>query len=310
MELIQDTASKTALNTTNRMPLTLPFKQVDVFTSKPFKGNPVAVINCMSTTDDQIADERLQSIANWTNLSETTFIFKSLNPKCHYKLRIFTPATELPLAGHPMIGTCKAFLEFTGIKDCSKIYCECKLGIVELTVSDSGKISFIAPQTDIEEISQKAIEGYKSSLQVEHIIAPKLLKVGPRWIVYLVADAESCYNANPNFADLLQTSEEFSHTGIILAGPKNGSKTDFEMRAFAPIEGVNEDPVCGSGSLALTRFVQDAYGFRETTKINITQGGRLGRDGHIETCISFKDCGITYSTGGDTVTIITGCITI
>lgn len=58
------------------MSLTVPFKQVDVFTEVPFKGNPVAVINFLDTDESEVTQEQLQAIANWTNLSETTFLFK------------------------------------------------------------------------------------------------------------------------------------------------------------------------------------------------------------------------------------------
>lgn len=90
------------------MSLTVPFKQVDVFTEKPFKGNPVAVVNFLEVDESGVTQEELQAIANWTNLSETTFLFKPSDDKCDYKLRIFSPRSELPFAGHPTIGSCKA----------------------------------------------------------------------------------------------------------------------------------------------------------------------------------------------------------
>lgn len=294
------------------MSSTLPFKQVDVFTSVPFKGNPVAVVNCMDITSEEISNEKLQAIANWTNLSETTFLFKPTTDKFDYKLRIFTPLSELPFAGHPTIGSCKAFLEYTGKKSATKILQECEIGIVELTIGGEGKISFKAAKADIEEIPEEAIEGYKNSLNVQYIAMPKLLQVGPKWVVYLTSDSDACFDADPNFALITEVSKRFGHTGIIFAGPKKeGSKTEFEMRAFAPCEGVQEDPVCGSGSIALVRYLQSLYNFQQTTNISITQGGRMGRNGHIECCIRIGADGIaTYSSGGNAVTVINGSITL
>ncbi|QLG70527.1 hypothetical protein HG535_0A04670 [Zygotorulaspora mrakii] len=292
------------------MAFILPFKQVDVFTNVPFKGNPVAVINCLNITEDQISSKQMQAVANWTNLSETTFIFKSSHPECHYKIRIFTPLNELPLAGHPMIGTCKAFLEFTETKNVSKMYCESKLGVIELSIASTGEISFKAPPADIEGIAAEASAGYQKSLGCEPVASPKLVRVGPKWVVFLVSDAEKCYGVNPDFAKLKHISNIFEHTGLILAGSKSGSMTNFEMRAFAPAEGVDEDPVCGSGSLALTRYLHDHFKYSETTQINITEGGRLGRDGHIKTCVSIIESETSYSTGGDAITIINGTISI
>src|SRR5438477_5298726 len=83
------------------------FQQVDVFTSVPFKGNPVAVI----LDGEGLSTPQMQAIANWTNLSETTFVGRPTDPTADYRLRIFTPRAELPFAGHPTIGSAHAMLE-------------------------------------------------------------------------------------------------------------------------------------------------------------------------------------------------------
>src|SRR3954452_8230978 len=83
------------------------FSQVDVFTSEPLKGNPVAVVHGA----DGISVEEMQRFANWTNLSETTFLLSPTDPQADYRLRIFTPTAELPFAGHPTIGSCHVWLE-------------------------------------------------------------------------------------------------------------------------------------------------------------------------------------------------------
>lgn len=264
------------------------------------------------TEEDQVSDDELQAIANWTNLSETTFLFKPTIDKCDYKLRIFTPANELPFAGHPTIGSCKAFLKFTGREEkAGTVLQECQLGIVTLSIADDKTISFKAEKADIEEISEDAIKGYQKSLDVEFISEPKLLQVGPKWIVYLVGSSESCYKAEPDHVQMANVSERYGHTGIILAGKKPGSKNEYEMRAFAPAEGVQEDPVCGSGSIALVRYLQGLYSFKETTDIKITQGGRVHRDGQISCQIQAgKDGQYSYSSGGDAIIVIEGSINL
>ncbi|QLQ81011.1 hypothetical protein HG537_0E03660 [Torulaspora globosa] len=293
------------------MALKLPFLQVDVFTNTPFKGNPVAVINCMNIDESLLSDKQLQAIANWTNLSETTFLFKPTTDGCDYKLRIFTPMCELPFAGHPTIGSCKAFLQFTGQKTAKSLKQECKSGIVNLTISSEGKISFKAPRADIEEIPQDVINEYRKILQIDCVAAPKLLDVGPIWVVYLTSDAESCYNANPDFAQMAIINNKYGHGGIILAGKKPGSSQDYEMRAFVPADGVQEDPVCGSGSIALIRYLQDLHNFTETTEVNITQGGRLTRQGEIFCQIKGNaDGAFSYISGGNATIVIEGSINI
>lgn len=293
------------------MSFKLPFKQVDVFTSEGFKGNPVAVINCMGIDESQVTKEQLQYVANWTNLSETTFLFKPTSDKYDYKLRIFTPKNELPFAGHPTVGSCKAFLEFTGnIGKKPVVYQECGVGIVELTIKNN-LISFQAEQTTIEELPSNVADEYCQSLGAKAIEPPKLLKVGPNWVVILVDDAQICFDANPDFANISRVSEVNNHTGIILGGKKKGTSNEYEMRAFAPVINVEEDPVCGSGALSFIRYLKDIEGIDTTTEIKITQGGRLGRNGQIQGIIKVHEDGsTTYHVGGDALTVIEGQINL
>lgn len=84
-----------------------PYKVVDVFTSKPLLGNPVAVVLDAEGLDT----EQMQAIALWINLSETTFLLPPSMPEADYRLRIFTPRSEIPFAGHPTLGSAHAALE-------------------------------------------------------------------------------------------------------------------------------------------------------------------------------------------------------
>src|SRR5918912_1099780 len=90
----------------------LTFRQVDVFTSVPFKGNPVAVVH----DADNLAPDEMQDIARWTNLSETTFVCAPTDDRADYLLRIFTPASELPFAGHPTVGSAHAGPHRAGVR--------------------------------------------------------------------------------------------------------------------------------------------------------------------------------------------------
>ncbi len=86
------------------------FRQVDVFSSTPLLGNPVAVVHAA----DGVTDDEMRAFARWTNLSETTFLLTPRDPGADYRLRIFTPSSELPFAGHPTIGSAHAWLEAGG----------------------------------------------------------------------------------------------------------------------------------------------------------------------------------------------------
>jgi PhzF family phenazine biosynthesis protein len=115
------------------------FKQVDVFTDKPFFGNPVAVV----IGADRLDAQTMQRIACWTNLSETTFLLKS--SRADYRLRIFTPRQELPFAGHPTIGSAHAALESGFVPRKSRLEQECGAGLIELSVEDDGRIFLKGP---------------------------------------------------------------------------------------------------------------------------------------------------------------------
>src|SRR6516225_541404 len=120
----------------------IPFQQVDVFTDVPFKGNPVAVV----LDAEGLSAVDMQAIANWTNLSETTFVLPPTNPSADYRLRIFTTRSELPFAGHPTIGSAHAVLN-TGRATHSpgRIIQECGKGLIEIRV-DGGRLFFRLPQ--------------------------------------------------------------------------------------------------------------------------------------------------------------------
>jgi len=105
-----------------------PFAQVDVFTTTPYRGNPVAVVldGAGLSTDD------MQRFANWTNLSETTFVLPPTTDGADYQVRIFTPALELPFAGHPTLGTCHAWLANAGCEERDEIVQQRAAGLVRV----------------------------------------------------------------------------------------------------------------------------------------------------------------------------------
>ncbi|CCH59143.1 hypothetical protein TBLA_0B03010 [Henningerozyma blattae CBS 6284] len=297
------------------MTLKLPFKQMDVFTNTRFKGNPVAVVNCLNIDESEISDEQMQSIATWTNLSETTFLFKPTLRECTYKLKIFTPANELPFAGHPTLGSCKAFLQFTNGNEIKNVIKqECGVGIVNLTVDD-GKISFVSSSNTFEPINDQIVEEIRCCLDTQFIDTPLLLHTGPEWIVCHVKDAQTCIDLKPDYQRLRNITKKYGYTGVIVGGAKNNSnikeKLSYEMRAFAPGIDVPEDPVCGSGSIALIAYLQGLYKFQTPMNVDITQGQCVSRKGEIYSSISFDEKGIAiFSSGGSALCIIDGTINI
>ncbi len=116
------------------------FKQVDVFSDVPLKGNPLAVV----LGADGLGDEQMIAFANWTNLSETTFLLAPRHPEADYRVRIFSTSTELPFAGHPTLGSCHAWLEAGGMPKGQEIVQECGVGLVRIRRNEHG-LAFLAP---------------------------------------------------------------------------------------------------------------------------------------------------------------------
>src|ERR1700710_1230093 len=118
-----------------------PFRQIDVFTPVPYRGNPVAVV--LDSTD--LEGDQMQRFAHWTNLSETTFVLPPNDPGADYRLRIFTPVAELPFAGHPTLGTCHAWLSGGGQPRRDDLMGrECTAGLIPIRRGGDG-LAFAAP---------------------------------------------------------------------------------------------------------------------------------------------------------------------
>ena len=100
-----------------------------MFSAERYRGNPVAVVLDAAG----LSTEDMQQFANWTNLSETTFVLPPTSGQADYRVRIFTPAAELPFAGHPTLGTCHAWLEAGGVPASPDGYVqECGAGLIQI----------------------------------------------------------------------------------------------------------------------------------------------------------------------------------
>jgi PhzF family phenazine biosynthesis protein len=269
-----------------------PFRQVDVFTSTPYQGNPLAVV----LDGDGLTVEQMQRFANWTNLSETTFVLPPSDPGADYRVRIFTPVTELPFAGHPTLGTCHAWLAAGGVpRRADLIVQECGAGLVTLRQTADG-LAFAAPPVlrdgpvDGALLAQIAsVLGIDSSAIVDASWADN----GPGWVAVLLDSAEAVLAIKPVQTDL--------DLGVVGPYP-DGSPAAFEVRAFFPKDGVTaEDPVTGSLNASLAAWLLRTG--RATAPYVASQGTALGRSGRVY--IS-QDADGTIWVAGGTVTCVAG----
>jgi len=291
---------------------TYPFKQVDVFSDRHFRGNPVAVV----LNAEGIGDDEMQRIAAWTNLSETTFFLKPTTDDADYLLRIFTPTSELPFAGHPTIGSAHAALEAAAVAPKNgRLRQECGIGIIDLTVaegadSDDRLISFEAsPKVGRSfESSAEAIStalGAKISLDP----VPMSVDVGAVWVVCYMEDAEAVRNLRPDMSAVARLSEEFNLPGICVFALGGEDDATIRVRCFAPKFGVPEDPVTGSANACIGRYVAETGLIEKTGReYSSSQGHELGREGRL--LIRVSEDGGSVQVGGRAVTTIDGSISV
>ena len=273
------------------------FRQVDVFTAEPYRGNPVAVV----LDGRDIATEELQRFARWTNLSETTFVTAPSDPAADYRVRIFTPGAELPFAGHPTLGTCHAWLEAGGApRDPGRIVQECGIGLVAVR-RHGDRLAFAAPPlVRSGPVDQPTMELLLQVLGVgaDDVVDAQWVDNGPGWVAVLLADADAVLALRPDFGDV-------SHLDVGVVGPHpTGSACALEVRAFFRAGGpVIEDPVTGSLNASLAQWLL-ATG-RATAPYVACQGTVLGRLGRVHVD---QDEDGTIWVGGGTVTCVSGTV--
>lgn len=287
--------------TTNK----IPFQQVDVFTKIPFKGNPVAVI----LDGNNLSTEEMQDIANWIHLSETTFVCYPTDPIADYRLRIFSPQNELPFAGHPTIGSAYAVLKH-GLRPQNKDYLvqECTSGLIKI-YRQSKNLFLTLPKAQKTSLSAHKIKLISQALGINKndIKLSKIINVGAVWYTLQLKNAQQILNVKPNINQMTQVIDK-GITGITIFGEyPRGSETNFEARSFAPNEGANEDPVCGSGNGCIAVLVKDNH-LVDQEYYTVSQGTCLGRSGRVQVHIPNGNNPILI--GGQAITCITGNISI
>jgi PhzF family phenazine biosynthesis protein len=276
--------------------MTRPFAQVDVFTTGPATGNPLAVVLDADglTTDDMLR------FARWTNLSETTFVLPPSDPAADYLVRIFTPDQELPFAGHPTLGTCHAWLETGGVpRQAGCVVQECGTGLV--TIRRSGDtLAFAAPPLlrsgPVDEADITAIAA-SIGLPRGAIVDAQWGDNGPGWVIVLLESAEAVLAVRPG--------DVRWDVGIVGLYPP-GSPAQLEVRGLFPLNGqVVEDPVTGSLNASAGGWLLSTG--RLTAPYVASQGAAIGRAGRIEVD---QDADGTVWTGGRTVTVVRGTVAI
>jgi PhzF family phenazine biosynthesis protein len=266
---------------------TRTFAQVDVFSAAPYRGNPVAVV----LDADGLDAEQMARIANWTNLSETTFVLTPTDPGADYRLRIFTPSGELPFAGHPTLGSAAAWLDAGGSpRHSDRVVQECGAGLVDIrrggrtsASAEAGEsLAFAAPERlRTGELDEVFLARIVAALGIEpaDVVDHQWVDNGPGWAALRLRSAEQVLGLEPDFSSVPEAK-----IGVLGAHPE-GSEHEYEIRAFAPGAGIPEDPVTGSLNASVAQWLIGAG--RAPNSYTLTQGTALGRSGVVS--ISAED---------------------
>jgi PhzF family phenazine biosynthesis protein len=273
---------------------------VDVFGTTRFAGNPLAVM----VGDHTLSTERMQMIANWLNLSESTFV-EVLTPTS-YRVRIFTPKSELPFAGHPSIGTAAALM-YAGLLDPSALQFTQHCGAGDLPVRRSSAAAdadwFVqAPVATMLALDDLAIAELALAVGQQankNYIRPVVINNGPCWAVAEYESPELLLAMTPDLPALAAWNTRYHNLGLAaFARQQGGNKqadaehTDdhqanignhMEVRCFVPIDGIAEDPVTGSGNAAVAAALDLQNGFADLPRqYTARQGRAVGRDGVVQ----------------------------
>jgi PhzF family phenazine biosynthesis protein len=274
------------------VPRTRTFAQVDVFSTQPFRGNPVAVV----LDGTGLAEQDMQALARWTNLSETTFVLPPTTQEADYRLRIFTPGGELPFAGHPTLGSARAWLDAGCTpRHTGRIIQECGAGLVTVR-REKDALAFAAPPRIRDGALDEAylnrlIDAF--GLTRAQVLDHQWVDNGPGWAVLRLATAREVLALEPDLSLIPDAM-----AGVIGAHPA-GAGHDFEMRTFAPGADVPEDPACGSMNAAVGQWLTSTGA--APSSYWVSQGTRLGRAATIE--VTAEADGTVWISGATTVAI-------
>lgn len=265
------------------------FTQLDVFTERATLGNPLAVVHDAEGLDDA----QMAAFARWTNLSETTFLLPPTDPGADYRVRIFTPGGELPFAGHPTLGSCRAWLAAGGTPRGDVVVQQCEVGLVRIR-RDGERLAFAAPpRRRSGPLDDTTLAAITRALRLApgEVAAHAWCDNGPGWSAVMLKRAEAVLALEPDWAALGELK-----LGVVGPHPA-GHDAQFELRAF--IGGGNyEDPVTGSLNAAVAQWlIGDGLAPARYVAAQGTAMGRAGRvfiersgddvwvGGHVAGCI-------------------------
>jgi trans-2,3-dihydro-3-hydroxyanthranilate isomerase len=292
------------------------FATLDVFTDQRFAGNPLAVM----LEPEGLDTAAMQRIAREFNLSETVFVFPPADKKNRAKLRIFTPARELPFAGHPTVGTAVLLGRIDGGGE-RNFTLEENIGLVpcrmKSTGADSGRASFDIPRLPAKEADSPDVAGMAAALGLS--VADMALEgfAAARWSAgnpftfVPVRGLEAIRRIRIDLARFDQVFGGGDHAAaFVFCRETAEAGNSFHARMFAPVMGVHEDPATGSAVAAFSGYLTATGGYRDGEHVvGIEQGYEMGRASQIELTLKISGSKLTGAAiAGGAVVVMEGTI--
>jgi PhzF family phenazine biosynthesis protein len=260
--------------------MTRPFELIDVFAETPFTGNPLAVVHAA----EGLPDEDMVHITRWLNFSETTFLLPPEDSAADYKVRIFTPASELPFAGHPTLGSAHSWMKAGGVpKQPGRIIQQCGIGLITVK-QDGDRLAFAAPPTiKSGPLDEALLDEICEVLNIQRsdIIDHQWLDNGPGWMGIMLENAEAVRAVKPKGSWPRRVDIGIVGKVGIIGAEQEAADTQWELRAiFSNHTGsLIEDPVTGSLNASTAQWLY-ASG-RQTGPYVAAQGSCIGRAGRV-----------------------------
>lgn len=258
------------------------YMQLDVFAAHPGQGNPLGVVLDAADLDGA----SMQALAAWLNLSETVF-FLPPDAGADYRIRIFTPGSELPFAGHPSVGAAWAAAShgLAQPRDGALVQ-QCAAGLLPVRIeAEAGRLVPFVRSPRARELAHH--EGPLPA-GLATLAAPgtgaALWDNGPRWWLVEAASAAQLRSLRPDFAGIAEWSNATASTGVAAFAFEDGADHQLAVRAFCPGDAVNvpEDPVTGSANAAIAACLYRQGRLPGGGPAYVaSQGRELGRDGRV-----------------------------
>jgi len=272
------------------------FAQVDVFSSTAYKGNPLGVV----LDSQDLSGEAMINYSRWSNLSEVTFLLPAAKVEADYRFRIFARDREYPFAGHPALGTARAWLADGGVpRNSGMIMAECDAGVIPIRIQGN-LLSFASPPLlrSGPVAAQELAEVLEIlDVQADHVIDAQWVDNGPGWLAVYLDDLNLMLTLKPQ----IPARPGRWKIGVIAATGQD--EEQFEFRALSIENGTfREDPVTGSLNGAAAQWLIETHHVRPPL-VN-RQGSVIGYDGQVHISVADEKLWV----GGQTQVLIDGSI--